>query len=131
MYVMPWLHFLPEMKDLAFKCAMKMTAKSWRTNKSNLVRKYLNQGPEPFEKHLYFEQADWNEFVQLRESEEAQVASQRFRQLRKRHVHDHNLGPVGYDGKIAWWEKEDSDLSAKGIPNPWEDFPEGRSRNWL
>ena len=41
------------------------------------------------------------------------------------------LDPMGYDGKIAWWEKEDSDLSAKGIPNPWEDFPERWSRNWL
>ena len=46
-------------------------------------------------------------------------------------VNNHNLGPVGYDGKIVWWEKEDRDLSSKGIPNPWEQFPEGRSRNWL
>lgn len=46
-------------------------------------------------------------------------------------VNNHNLGPVGYDGKIVWWEKDDRDLSSKGIPNPWEQFPEGRSRNWL
>jgi len=131
MYVMPWLQFQPEMKELAFKCAMKMTAKSWRMHKSNLVRKFIDKGLEPFEKHPPIEPADWNEFVQLRESEEAQVASERFRELRKRHLHDHNLGPVGYDGKIARWEKEDSDLSAKGIPNPWDEFPEGRSRNWL
>jgi len=88
-YVMPWLQFPPEMKNLAFKCAMKMTAKSWRTHKNNLVCKFLDKGLEPFEKHPYIEPADWNEFVQLRESEEAQAASQKFRQLRKRHVHDH------------------------------------------
>jgi len=41
------------------------------------------------------------------------------------------LDPMGYDGKIARWEKEDNELSAKGIRNPWEDFPKGRSRNWL
>ena len=53
---------------------------SWRTNKSNLVRKYLNQGLEPFdEKHPYIEQDDWNDFVQLRKSVEAQAASQRFK----------------------------------------------------
>lgn len=96
---------------MAFNCAMKMTAKSWRTHKSNLVRQYLDQGLEPFEKHPYIEPDDWAEFVQLKESEEAQTASQRFRQLRQRHVHDHHLGPVGYDGKIAQWEKEDSDCS--------------------
>jgi len=131
MYVMPWLQFQPEMKELVFKCAMKMIAKSWRMHKSNLVRKFIDKGLEPLEKHPHIEPADWNEFVQLRESEEAQAASERFRELRKRHLHDHNLGPVGYEGKIARWEKEDSDLSAKGIPNPWDEFPEGRSRNWL
>ncbi|RLM73872.1 uncharacterized protein C2845_PM15G05780 [Panicum miliaceum] len=51
--------------------------------------------------------------------------------LRERNLHNHNLGPIGYDGKLAQWEREDSHLTAQGIPNPWDEFSAGRPRNWL
>ncbi|CAO2148073.1 unnamed protein product [Urochloa humidicola] len=130
-YIMPWLHFPAEMKDSAFKKVMKTTAKSWRTHRSNLYRKYILKGLTPFKKHPYLEPEDWDEFVEFKRSEEAQAESERFKRLRDLNVHNHNLGPIGYDGKQEQWEREDSELTYQGIPNPWDEYPPGRPRNWL
>ncbi|CAN6362508.1 unnamed protein product [Urochloa humidicola] len=130
-YVMLWLHFPVEMKDSAFKRVMKTTAKSWRTHRSNLSRKYVAKGLTPFDQHPYIEPEDWYEFVEFRRSEEAQAESERFKRLRDLNVHNHHPGPIGYDGKQQQWEREDSELTSQGILNPWDEFPPGRPRNWL
>ena len=41
------------------------------------------------------------------------------------------MGPCGYEGMQAQWDEEDAKLAALGIPNPYEEYPEGRTRNWL
>ncbi|CAL4906881.1 unnamed protein product [Urochloa decumbens] len=130
-YVMPWLHFQDGMKELVFKRVMKTTAKSWRTHRSNLVRKYIAKGLDPFSKHPYIEPEDWEEFVQFKKTEEAQAERERFKKLRDLNVHNHNMGPIGYDGKKEQWEREDSDLTSQGILNPWDEYPPGRPRSWL
>ncbi|TVU00972.1 hypothetical protein EJB05_53584, partial [Eragrostis curvula] len=130
-YMQPYLEFPSMLKPYGFKKAMKTIAKAWRTHKSSLVRNFIAKGLEPFMKHPYIEREDWNEFLQLKMSEEAMAASERYRILREKNVHNHNMGPIGYDGKLAQWETEDSELSALGIENPWDGYPQGRSRNWL
>jgi hypothetical protein len=51
--------------------------------------------------------------------------------LQQKNVHNHCLGTAGYEGELKQWEAEDVDLSSKGIPNPWDNFPEGHPRRWL
>jgi hypothetical protein len=41
------------------------------------------------------------------------------------------MGPVGYTVKLEQWEEEDRQLAAAGIPNPYDAYPDDRSRNWL
>uniref|UniRef100_J3KUJ7 Uncharacterized protein n=1 Tax=Oryza brachyantha TaxID=4533 RepID=J3KUJ7_ORYBR len=64
-------------------------------------------------------------------SEESIEDSERYKRLREKNVHDHNMGPAGYDGKIAQWEAEDSLLTSEGIENPWQQYPDDRCRNFL
>ncbi|XP_040376952.1 uncharacterized protein LOC102718982 isoform X2 [Oryza brachyantha] len=130
-HVLPYLEFPPEMKALGFKQVMKTTARAWTTHKSNLVCKFVAKGLQPFDKHPYIEPEDWNEFAQWKLSEESIEDSERYKRLREKNVHDHNMGPAGYDGKIAQWEAEDSLLTSEGIENPWQQYPDDRCRNFL
>jgi hypothetical protein len=41
------------------------------------------------------------------------------------------MGPAGYTVKLEQWEEEDTRLVATGIPNPYDAYPDDRSRNWL
>jgi hypothetical protein len=33
--------------------------------------------------------------------------------------------------KLEQWEEEDRQLAAAGIPNPYDAYPDDRSKNWL
>jgi len=130
-YVTPFLEFPAQMKTAGFKQVMKRTAKSWRTHKSNLVCNYIAKGLEPIEQHPYIEPEDWAEFVQFKQSEAAQEESAKGKVLREKNMHNHHMGSSGYEGKLAKWEEEDRKLEALGIPNPWDEYPNGRPRYWL
>jgi hypothetical protein len=41
------------------------------------------------------------------------------------------MGPAGYTMKLEQWEEEDGQLAAAGIPNPYDAYPDDRSKNWL
>ena len=41
------------------------------------------------------------------------------------------MGPAGYTVKLEQWEEEDRQLAAAGIPNPYDAYPNDRSKNWL
>jgi len=128
---MPHLEFPPEMKSEGFRTIMKVISKSWRTHKNRLVTNFIEKNLSPFKQHPYIEPEDWVEFVALKQSAEAVAASDKYKMLRQNNVHNHRLGTAGYEGKLKQWEAEDVDLSTKGIPNPWDNFPEGRPRQWL
>jgi len=128
--VQPWLEFTEEFKVMACKKMMQMVAKSWRTNKSELVRYYVRKGLNARVKHTYIPQQDWEDFVTLKQGELAKEESAWFKKPRERNKHDHRLGTGGYAGKAAQWEQEDRELGAEGIPSPWDQFP-GRSRNFM
>jgi hypothetical protein len=40
------------------------------------------------------------------------------------------MGPAGYTVKLEQWEEEDRQLAAAGIPNPYDAYPDDRSKNW-
>jgi hypothetical protein len=65
------------------------------------------------------------------ETEQDSSASVKFKELRSRNTSEHNMGPAGYTMKLEQWEKEDRQLTAAGIPNPYDAYPDDRSRNWL
>ena len=79
----------------------------------------------------YIEPEDWKEFVQMCESEEAVIESERYKLLREQYKHEHYMGPTGYEGTQAQWDEEDRKLASLGIANPYEEFREGRTRSWL
>jgi hypothetical protein len=41
------------------------------------------------------------------------------------------MGPAGYTVKLEQWEEEDRQLAAAGIPNPYDAYPDDRSKNCL
>jgi hypothetical protein len=41
------------------------------------------------------------------------------------------MGPASYTVKLEQWEEEDSQLAVAGIPNPYDAYPDDRSKNWL
>jgi hypothetical protein len=65
------------------------------------------------------------------ESKQASSASVKFKELRSRNTSEHNMGPAGYTVKLEQWEEEDIQLVAAGIPNPYDAYPDDRSKNWL
>jgi hypothetical protein len=41
------------------------------------------------------------------------------------------MGPAGYTVKLEQWEEGDRQLSAAGIPNPYDAYPDDYSKNWI
>jgi hypothetical protein len=82
------------------------------------VCNYIANRLEPFAQHPYIELEDWAHFVNLKESEVAQAESSKGKILWEKNVHSHHMGSSAYEGKLAQWEVEDSQLTALGIPNP-------------
>jgi hypothetical protein len=41
------------------------------------------------------------------------------------------MGPASYTVKLERWEEEDRQLVAASIPNPYDTYPDDRSKNWL
>jgi hypothetical protein len=65
------------------------------------------------------------------ETEQASPASVKFKELQSRNTREHNMGPAGYTVKLEQWEEDDRQLAAAGIPNPYDAYPDDRSKNWL
>jgi len=130
-HVMPYLKFPDTMKTEGLKYIMKVISKSWRTHKNRLVTDFIEKNLSPFQKHPYIQPEDWVEFEVLKKSPEEIAKSEKYKMLRQQNVHNHCLGSAGYDGKEKKWEVEDAELVKKGIPNPWDDYPEGRPVRFL
>jgi hypothetical protein len=41
------------------------------------------------------------------------------------------MDPAGYIVKLKQWEVEDRQLAAARIPNPYDTYPDDRSKHWL
>jgi hypothetical protein len=69
--------------------------------------------------------------MKLTEIEQASSASVKFKELRSRNTSEHKMGPAGYTVKLEQWEEQDKQLAAASIPNPYDAYPDDRSKNWL
>jgi hypothetical protein len=69
--------------------------------------------------------------VKQEETKEASSVSVKFKELRCRITSEHNICPAGYTMKLLEWEEEDKQLVAAVIPDPYDAYPDDRSKNWL
>jgi hypothetical protein len=109
----------------------KMTAKAWRQFRFQLRRDFIIKGLEPFTRHPFIVLEQWKEFMKQAETEQASSASVKFKELRIRNTSKHNIDPAGYTMKLEQWVEEDRQLGAAGIPNPYDAYPDDRSKNWI
>jgi hypothetical protein len=108
-----------------------MAAKAWRQFRFQLMREFIRKGLEPFTRHPFIVPEQWKEFRKQEETEQASSASVNFKELRSRNTSEHNKAPAGYTMKLEQWEEENKQLAAAGIPNPYDAYPDDRSKNWL
>jgi hypothetical protein len=90
----------------------------------------VSKEENPFVKHSFLQQQDWDMFVQETNSCEFEQLSQEMKQKRELHDKPHKMGRKGYCGKRKEWEEKDAKLTAKRKLNPWDQFP-GRLRPYL
>jgi hypothetical protein len=93
-------------------------------------KKYVSEEENPFVKHAFLQQEDWDMFVQETNSLSFQQLRQEMKQKRALHNKPHKTNRKGYCGKRKEWEEEDAMLAAEGKQNPWDQLP-GRSRPYL
>jgi hypothetical protein len=130
-HVQKHLKFQEDAKPRAFKLFWKTAAKAWRQFRFQLRRDFMRKGLEPFTRHPFIVPKQWKEFMKQAEIEQASSACVKFKELRSRNTSQHNMGPTGYIVKLEQWEEEDRQLAAAGIPNPYDAYPDKRSRNWI
>jgi hypothetical protein len=130
-HVQKHLKFQEDAKPQAFKLFWKTATKAWRQFRFQLRRDFIKKGLEPFTRHPFIVREQWKEFMKQTKTEQASSASVKFKELRSRHTSQHNVGPAGYTVKLEQWEEEDRQLAAAGIPNPYDAYPDDRSKNWI
>ena len=79
--------------------ARKMLGESFRWWKSELNTKYVKKGRTPFADYGEITQAQWEEFVQQKSTEESLALSKKNSDLAMSNVHKVHLGSGGYQGR--------------------------------
>jgi hypothetical protein len=90
----------------------------------------VSEEETPFVKHAFFQQQDWDMFVQETNFPSFQQLSHEMKQKRALHNKPHKTGRKGYPSKMKEWEEDDAKFTAEGKQNPWDQFPR-RSRPYL
>jgi hypothetical protein len=130
-HVQKHLKFQEDAKPQAFKLFWKTAAKAWRQFRFQFRRDFIRKGLEPFTRHPFIVPGQRNEFMKQEETDQASSASVKFKDLQSRNTGEHNMGLAGYTVILEQWEEEDRQLAAAGIPNPYDAYPDDRSKNWL
>ena len=110
--------------------ARKMLGESFRRWKSELNTKYVKKGRTPFADYGEITQAQWEEFVRQKSTEQSLVLSKNNTEQATRNVHKVHLGPGGYKRKADQWRREREAAIAAGQPDPFEGLTE-RAMFWL
>ncbi|KAJ1262223.1 hypothetical protein BS78_09G090500 [Paspalum vaginatum] len=107
-------------EEHAKKYALKQLGESYRRWRTYLNDKYVKNNLTPFDEFGRITQAQWDEFVRQKTTEQAIKLSKANTALAKRDTRKSHLGPGGYAVKVNKWNKEREDAIAKGLPNPSE-----------
>ena len=86
--------------------ARKMLGECFRRWKSELNTKYVKKGRTPFVGYGKITQAQWEEFVRQKSTEESLALSKKNTELATSNVHKVHLGPGGYQRKAGQWHRE-------------------------
>ncbi|KAJ1268441.1 hypothetical protein BS78_07G135500 [Paspalum vaginatum] len=113
-------HFPRGSEERAKKYALKQLGESYRRWRTYLNDKYVKNNLTPFAEFGRITQAQWDEFVRQKTTEEAIELSKANTALAKRDTHKSHLGPGGYAAKVDKWNKEREDAIAKGLPDPYK-----------
>jgi len=110
--------------------ARKMLGESFRRWKSELNTKYVKTGRTPFADYGEITQAQWEEFVRQKSTEQSLALSKKNTEQATSNVHKVHLGPGGYQRKADQWRREREAAIAAGQPDPFEGLTE-RAMFWL
>ena len=109
---------------------MSTALSSWRSR----VKKRIENG-ESFEEINATEpmigEDDYREFKAKCDADPTKAASAWGKQMRDLNIGNHNLGCGGYRGKQPIWDKEDADLRAQGLDNPFDKFEDKQVKNFV
>jgi hypothetical protein len=110
---------------------LRKMAEQFKNWKKRLYTDFILKDKTPDFDHGYEKiRDDWPEFVAYKKSEDAMEKSRINKANAAKKKYHHTMGPGGYAGSMAKWEKMEADLLAKGItPEPltWTE----RARNWF
>nr|KAJ0221481.1 hypothetical protein LSAT_V11C200058300 [Lactuca sativa] len=91
--------------DAPKKQTLKVCNKSWRAYKSTLVNDFMDNDLDASSFYPYLTKEAWEDFVKLKSTTE-------FQETVKKNKNPAHLGPLGYRGNKARWDK-DIELGAK------------------
>ena len=105
-----------------------MLGESFRRWKSELNTKYVKTGRTPFADYGEISQAQWEEFVRQKSTEQSLALSKKNTDMALSNVHKVHLGPGGYQRKADQWRREREAAIAAEQPDPFEGLTE---RAWF
>lgn len=127
-----WFTFPDEAKERLKRKAFHKMGKAWKNWKWKLFTEYVIPpgNRTPFVEYPQITETVWEQFCEMKNSEDFRQSSEAHRLLQKRNEHPHRLGTAGYIGKEQIWAQEDAAAAAANVPAPFADIPERRARNW-
>ena len=117
-------------EELVRKRALFTMCHAWKNFKTmlnkNFVKKNLTPDFDEYPKVKDF----WDDFVQYKKSEEAQLMSERNKANSEKNVYPHRLGTGGYRRKIPEWDRREEELVQRDVL-PETNYMSQRSRNYV
>lgn len=112
------------------RAALLTANKAWKAWKSKLVTEYVYQDLTPFSVWPQIKEEVWAEFVKVKSSAEFKAKSKAARELALTNSNPHKMGTAGYAGMSEIWEKQDAEAVAAGLPKPFSNIKDERTRRW-
>ncbi|WVZ97555.1 hypothetical protein U9M48_043081, partial [Paspalum notatum var. saurae] len=121
---------LPEgTEQIVKQWTLKKMAILLQTFETKMWAHFVNHGQAPdFEKSSKL-RANWELFVQYKESEVAKARSEQHSGISRKRKYNHKMGPGGYRKSIPKWEKMEAELEQRGVNLPTANWPR-HSKCW-
>ncbi|KAI3768402.1 hypothetical protein L2E82_19060 [Cichorium intybus] len=107
---------------------LKVCNTAWKSFKKRLKRDFMDKERDPLPIFPYLDPGTWEKFKAERYSKEFKVISDKARANAKLQKNPARLGPHGYQGKRAQWEK---DIASGGLASELYKIKSQRSRDYV
>ncbi|CAH1443478.1 unnamed protein product [Lactuca virosa] len=101
-----WLDIKNIPNDAPKKQTLKVCNQSWRAYKSTLVTDFMDNDLDASTFYPYLTKEAWEDFVKLKSTEEFQEKRKKRKETVKKNKNPAHLGPLGYRGNKARWDKD-------------------------